>query len=94
MMSGTDWVATAVPIGTLLGQIQHEFKLERLLLDETGLKGYYSFDIKRSHEKDGPTLQDQIEQEMGLRVESRKLPITVYVIDSAEKPSLDGSEAQ
>jgi uncharacterized protein (TIGR03435 family) len=92
MMSGDEWIATGVPISGLLGQISHEFKLDHPLIDETGLKGYYAFDIKRPHEQDGPTLADLIEQQMGLRVESRKVPITVYVIDAAEKPSLDGAE--
>ena len=91
-MTGDEWIASAVPIRGLLGQMQHEFKLDHMLLDETGLKGYYAFDLKRSHEKDGPSFADLVEQELGLRVEPRKRLVTVYVIDAADKPSVDGAE--
>lgn len=91
-MGVDEWVATAVPIGGLLGQLQYELKLDHILVDETGLKGYYAFDMKFSRDKDGPTMEQQVEDQLGLKVESHKAPITVYVIDSAEKPSLDGAE--
>jgi uncharacterized protein (TIGR03435 family) len=93
-MGGDHWIASAVPVPALLGQITYELKLDHLLLDETGLKGYYAFDMKMSRDKDGPTMEQQIEDQLGLKVESRKAPITEYVIDSAEKPSVDGAEAQ
>jgi uncharacterized protein (TIGR03435 family) len=93
-MGGDHWIASAVPVPALLGQITYELKLDHLLLDETGLKGYYAFDMKMSRDKDGPTMEQQIEDQLGLKVESRKAPITEYVIDSTEKPSVDGAEAQ
>jgi uncharacterized protein (TIGR03435 family) len=43
-------------------------------------------------EPDAPTKEQQIEEQLGLRMESRKAPITVYVVDAAEKPTLDGTE--
>ena len=93
-MSGDDWQATAVQVKGLMGQIAYECKLDRILLDETGLTGYYAFDLKKLHEKDGPTMQQQIEQELGLAIVSRKEPVTTYVIDAAEKPSVDGADVQ
>ena len=89
-MSGDGWVGNAVQISGLLGQIGYEVgATDRIMVDETGLKGYYDFTVKLSRDKDGPTLEQQIEDQMGLRVEERKAPVDTYVIDSADRPELD-----
>ena len=88
MVSDKGWTAHAVQARGLLGQIAHETgDTDRVMVDETGLNGYYDFLIKFSHDKDGPTIEQQIEDQLGLKVESRKMPLKTYVIDSAEKPS-------
>ena len=57
------------------------------MVDETGLDGYYyDFAIRLTHDKDGPTVEQQIEDGLGLRVQEMKLPMKTYVIDAAEKP--------
>jgi len=82
------WVGSAVQVRWMLGQIGYEEgTTDRLMVDETGLTGYYDFAVKLSHDKEGPTVAQQIEDQLGLKVEERKLPIETYVIDSAEKPS-------
>ena len=80
-------------LATLLGG-----KLKRPVTDETGLKGNYSFELKwatdqpASTEPDappaesGPSIFTAIEEQLGLRLESRKAPVESIVIQSAEKP--------
>jgi len=91
-MSSDGWSGYAIPISTLARQIEANYHEDRMLIDETGLKGNYDFTLKVSHEKDGPTLMEQVEEQLGLKLEARKMPIKTYIIDSAEKPSLDGAE--
>ncbi len=93
MVSDKGWVAHAVQMQTLLGQIGYETgNQDRLVVDETGLKGYYDFAIKITHGADDATPEQQIEDGLGLKLEPRKMPIKTYIIDSAEKPSVDGAE--
>jgi uncharacterized protein (TIGR03435 family) len=93
MVSDKGWVAHAVQMRTLLGQIGYETgNQDRLVVDETGLKGYYDFAIKITHGADDPTPEQQIEDGLGLKLEPRKMPVKTYVIDSADKPSVDGAE--
>ena len=90
MVSDKGWVGNAVQIRGLLGQIAYQVgATDHIMVDETGLTGYYDFTVKLSRDKDGPTLEQQIEDQMGLRVEERKAPVETYVIDSAERPQLD-----
>jgi uncharacterized protein (TIGR03435 family) len=89
-MSDKGWVGNAVQIRGLLGQIAYEEgATDHIMVDETGAAGTYDFTVKLTKDKDGPTVEQQIEDQMGLRVEERKLPVTTYVIDSAERPELD-----
>jgi uncharacterized protein (TIGR03435 family) len=92
MMSGDTWTGNAIRIGVLMSEIAGNAGVDRLVVDETGLKGYYSFTFKPSRDKDAPILLDQVEDQLGLKLEPRKLPVKTYVIDSAEKPSVDGAE--
>jgi uncharacterized protein (TIGR03435 family) len=65
------------------------------VVDNTGLKG--SFNLKllwrpesarpTDEEMERPALFDALQRQLGLRLESRKTPIEVLVIDHAEKPS-------
>ncbi len=92
LMTGSTWVGKALPISQLLIEIAANAQVDRLVVDETGLKGSYDFTFKPSYDKDAPILLDQIESQLGLKLEPRKLPVTTYVIDSVEKPSVDGAE--
>jgi hypothetical protein len=94
MMSGGGWFGNSIPIGTLLSEIPGNARLGAPLVDQTGLRGYYDFTMKVSYDKGAPLLIDQVETQMGLRVEPRKRPLKVHIIDSAEKPSVDGAEVQ
>jgi uncharacterized protein (TIGR03435 family) len=77
---------------TLLGS-----NLKRPVIDETGLKGNYSFELKwapdqpASTEPDAPAAESSssifaaIEEQLGLRLEPWKAPVEAIVIQSAEK---------
>ncbi len=93
-MSGDEWSGSSMPIGMLVTEIDANVhpRLDAPLINMTGLNGYYDFNMKTSYEKDAPPLLDQIEQQLGLKVVPRKIPLKYYVITSAERPSVDGAE--
>lgn len=73
----------------------------RPVRDETGLKGYFDFKVEwtpdrapaapdaaeRPPENAGPTLFTALQEQLGLKLESRKGPVEIVVIDRAERPS-------
>jgi len=84
--SGDRCTATAMTISSALGQIQGSSHADRMVIDQTGLKGYYDFSFRNpGHDDDGAMVE--VEADLGMRFESRKVDLTTYVIDSAEKPS-------
>ena len=60
------------------------------VIDETGLTGLFDlnldFNVDESKSFEGPTIFDAV-QRVGLRLEARKGPVEVVVIDHVEKPS-------
>jgi uncharacterized protein (TIGR03435 family) len=84
--SGDGCTATAMTIGGALAQIQGSSHADRPVIDETGLKGYYdiSFPMPRNDDDDAMA---EVEEALGLKFEPRKVNLTAYVIDSAERPS-------
>jgi uncharacterized protein (TIGR03435 family) len=74
-------------------------RLEVPVLDQTGLAGMYDFSMKwtpgegetgfRPGLPQGVSLFTAIQEQLGLRLESKKLPIEMTIIDSAEKPVPD-----
>jgi uncharacterized protein (TIGR03435 family) len=54
------------------------------VVDKTGLTGEYDFKLSWD-ETNGPALTTAI-QELGLKLEAEKVPIQMFVVDSAEKP--------
>jgi uncharacterized protein (TIGR03435 family) len=67
------------------------------ILDETGLKGSWNFDVKWSmgfigplaaHKSEQITTSEAIEKQLGLKLETRQVPTPVIVVESVnEKPS-------
>jgi len=55
------------------------------VVDKTGLTGEYDFTLSWD-ETNGPTLSTAVQEQLGLRFEAQKVPISMFVIDSAEKP--------
>jgi uncharacterized protein (TIGR03435 family) len=56
------------------------------VIDKTGLTGTYDFTLSWD-ETDGPTLSTALQEQLGLKFESQKVPVPFYVIESAKKPS-------
>ena len=55
------------------------------VLDKTGLTGEYDFKLSWD-ETNGPALSTALQEQLGLKLESQKVPISMFVIDSAERP--------
>jgi uncharacterized protein (TIGR03435 family) len=80
---------TSMPVFVLdiLGSV------DRPILDQTGLKGRYDFQLKwltdESHSMDPdapPGLFTAIQEQLGLKLEAVKAPVDVMVIDKVERP--------
>jgi uncharacterized protein (TIGR03435 family) len=84
--NGEGCTATAVRLTAALGQIQFGSHAVRPVVDETGLKGYYDFSFRNPNSEDQDAMAE-IEEDLGMRFEPRKVDLTTYVIDSAEKSS-------
>ena len=78
--------ATAVTMSAAIGQIQGSSRTDRPVIDETGLKGCYDVHFRQPRPDDDGAMRE-IEEDLGMKFESRKMDLTTYVIDSAEKPS-------
>ncbi len=74
--------------------------LDRAVVDQTGLSGTYDFDLEwtpgenqfsgnlpRSVEPTKPSLFAAMQEQLGLRLEATKGPVSVLVIDRVERPS-------
>jgi uncharacterized protein (TIGR03435 family) len=56
------------------------------VVDQTGLTDFYSFRLSWD-ETAGPSLFSALQDQLGLRLEPRKVPVEYFIVDSAEKPS-------
>lgn len=56
------------------------------VVDKTGLDGEYDFTLSWD-ENQGPVLTTAVQEQLGLKLEPMKVPISVFVIESAQKPS-------
>jgi uncharacterized protein (TIGR03435 family) len=65
----------------------------RPVLDRTGITGEFTFDLEFAPidsavgESSAPSLFTAVQEQLGLKLESAKVPAEVLVIDRAEKPS-------
>ena len=70
--------------------------LGRLVLDKTGLAGKFDFllswtpeppngPIPAASDDSGPTIMSAVQQQLGLKLESKKAPVEILVIDHYEK---------
>lgn len=55
-------------------------------VNKTGLDGVYDFALSWDDDA-GPTLPTALREQLGLRMEPQKVPISYFVIDSAQRPS-------
>jgi uncharacterized protein (TIGR03435 family) len=89
--------ARAITMSRLAEVLSRQTNL--VVVDSTGLKGAFNLKLWWRPESpratvtgvdeamERPSLFDALQQQLGLRLESRKMPIEILVIDHAEKPS-------
>jgi uncharacterized protein (TIGR03435 family) len=82
--------------------------MQRIVLDKTGLTGYYDFNIIYTPDQmpnfngqpgtppglpaidpNGPPLATAIQEQLGLKLESQRGPVTMFVIDKVSQPTPD-----
>ena len=61
--------------------------VHRPVTDKTGLRGSFDFKLDYAEGNDDVFLFAALQKELGLKLESKKGPIEILVIDHAEKPS-------
>ena len=71
------------PFADRLGQF-----VDLPVMDKTELKGLYDFTLEWDPDQDsaaGPSVFTAIQEQLGLRLQSQKLPVGVIVVDHAER---------
>jgi uncharacterized protein (TIGR03435 family) len=70
----------------------------RTVIDKTGLTGEYDFTLKwtgqplkgtdpENHDAAGPTIFTALQEQLGLRLASQKVPTDTFVVERAERPA-------
>ncbi|HXS95871.1 MAG TPA: TIGR03435 family protein [Candidatus Limnocylindrales bacterium] len=80
--------ARNVPIALLassLPGITHE--LDKPVVDRTGLTGNYDFSLEWASSQDDTNLGQAMRLQLGLKLESQKIPMRLLIIDRVERPS-------
>ena len=97
---GREFTATAFRIGEFTHWLSRFEELDnRIVVDETGLKGNYDFvlsgismgsDMDQNHDaSQAPPISifTALQEQLGLKLEERKAPVEVLVVEHAERPS-------
>jgi len=94
--------ARDIPLGQLASVLTGIGNLGRPVQDQTGLKGNYDFVLelaptRRPGQTDpangpaedsaGPELEQALRQQLGLKLESKKTGVAVWVVDHVERPT-------
>jgi uncharacterized protein (TIGR03435 family) len=73
------------------------FGLSRMVLDRSGLKGQFDFELRwtpdaaagQAQANDAPSIFAALQEQLGLRLESQRGPVEFLVVDSIERPTPD-----
>jgi len=86
--------AQGLPMDSLVNGLAQQ--LGRKVLDKTGLKGNYDYTLEwtpdsghaeGTEDSSGPSIFTAIQEQLGLKLESRTAPVEILVIDHVEMPS-------
>jgi uncharacterized protein (TIGR03435 family) len=95
---GAQMIRGIATMKELVTALSRDRELDRPIVDRTGLTGTYEFDLTWVPARSGVIVADPgdiqplevaVQQQLGLKMESRREPRDVVVIDSAEKPTPD-----
>lgn len=90
-----DFKAERLTIGELAVSLGRE--LGSWVVDKTGIEGHYTFQMKWTPEQEGPppsnlgdpnpgpSLNTQLQELLGLRLQSSKVPVPVFVVDKLDR---------
>jgi uncharacterized protein (TIGR03435 family) len=56
------------------------------VIDKTGLNGAYDFTLSWN-DTDGPSLFSALQDQLGLKLEPQKVPVSFFIVESAQKPT-------
>jgi uncharacterized protein (TIGR03435 family) len=56
------------------------------VIDKTGLTGVYDFNLTWD-ETNGPSIFTAVTEQLGLRLESQKVPVSFFIFESAQRPA-------
>ena len=79
----------------MLATLLSRFELRVPVVDQTGIQGIYDVQLEwlsanaRPDAPDGPSIFTAVKEQLGLRLEAKKGPVQVLVIDHAEKTPID-----
>jgi uncharacterized protein (TIGR03435 family) len=61
---------------------------DRPIIDKTGLDGYFDVTLDWSSDAGkGPSIFTAVQEQLGLRLDARKMPVEYFVIDHIDRPS-------
>jgi uncharacterized protein (TIGR03435 family) len=81
--------ARGMSMSQLAGFLQGLPSVGRLVVDETGLKGLYPITLDfatKTGDEEKPDVFTAVQEQLGLKLESKKEAVEVLVVDHAEKP--------
>ena len=96
-INNNDLTATAIPLSSLAEVLADQ--LNHTVIDKTGLTGDYDLKLKWTPDEDAkdaadngaadrpPDLFTALQEQLGLKLDATKGPVTTLVVDHAEQPS-------
>jgi uncharacterized protein (TIGR03435 family) len=93
MNSGGRITASGSTMTQLIGWFSNANGVDRPILDQTGLTGRYDFTLEWSNpllsaqDSTAPSIFTAMSEQLGLKLEPRRVPLEILVIDRAQIPS-------
>jgi uncharacterized protein (TIGR03435 family) len=89
--NGTYLKATNVTMELLARRLSRNRDIGKVVVDKTGLTGKFDFELEwapaQAETDDHAGIFTALQEQLGLKLESAKVPVEAVVIDRAEKPS-------